>query len=190
MGMKKIVDNRGSYIFTKMLDIEDLNTRMINRIDEIGDEAFHMTNVKANCTFFDLHHKYPEFKSLSDIVEDFSKKSSYKMQMDWENHHFRADSVEWYNSHIESQYCNLMWGTRYENEEITTPHDHWPAIWAFCYYIDPPEGCSNLIFPTLDYEIEIEHGLLVLFPGDMIHETVSKNFDGYRYCIAGTIRLQ
>ena len=188
--MMKMTNNRGSYIFTKMLDIEDLNTRMINRIDEIGDEALHMTNVKADCTSFDLHQKYPEFRLLSDIVEDFCKKSSYEMQMDWKNHHFRADSVEWNKTHIQSQYCNLMWGTRYKNEEITTPHDHWPAIWAFCYYIDPPEGCSGLIFPTLDYEIKLEHGLLVLFPGDMIHETVSKNFDGYRYCIAGTIRLQ
>lgn len=185
--MIKLRNVSEEYIFTKIIDDEEMNTRMIARIDEIGDEAFRKTNVKADCTSGNLHHQYPEFNSLSHIIEDFCKESSYEMQMDWENHQFRANSLDWNNAYIQSQYCNMMWGTRYESGEITTPHDHWPTTWAFCYYIDPPENCSGLIFPTLDYELKIEHGMLVIFRSHLIHETTQKSFEGNRYCVVGTV---
>lgn len=175
------------YIFTKVIDDEDMNNRMINRIHNIGDETHRITNVKADCTLGKLHEQYEEFRNLADIVEDFCKESSGDMQLDYPNHVTRFNNPIWNAGYIQSQYCNVMWGTRATSGEITTPHNHWPATWAFCYYIDPPEGCSNLHFPTLETELEIEHGKLVIFSGNLMHETVSLPFEGDRYCVAGTV---
>ena len=65
--MIKLRNVSEEYIFTKIIDDEEMNTRMIARIDEIGDEAFRKTNVKADCTSGNLHHQYPEFNSLLSL---------------------------------------------------------------------------------------------------------------------------
>lgn len=183
--MIKLRNEHDDYIFIKMIDDEYMSMSMVNRIDTIGDQTNHTTNVKADCTLSLL--KYPEFQRLQTIVEDFCKESSEEIQLEWWGHHSRNERPVWNESYIQSQYCNAMWGTRSVSGEITTPHDHWPTTWSFCYYIDPPEGCSNLYFPTLDYELEIEHGKLVIFRSHLIHETVSLPFKGHRYCVAGTV---
>lgn len=185
--MIKLRNTIDEYIFVKMIDDEDMNNRIVNRIDTIGDETYHMTNVKADCTLGKLHYQYEEFRKLADITEDFCKESSGKIQFEFENHIGRYKNPIWYETAIASQYCNVMWGTRATSEQVTIPHDHWPSTWAFCYYIDPPEGCPNLNFPTLDYELEIEHGMLVIFRGHLMHESKSLPFEGDRYCVAGTV---
>lgn len=185
--MKILKDTHNEYIFTDNLDIEDLNTRMVNRIDSIGDEMSYSSNVKADTTFGDLHIKYPEFREFADIVEKFAHRASIDMNMDEPNHAIRLDHPIWIDTYITSQICSSLWAIRYESEQLTTPHNHWPNIWAFTYYIDPPEGSAGLYFPNADYEIEVEHGLLVLFSGNIIHEVRPQKFEDYRYCIAGTI---
>lgn len=175
------------YIFVTTLEDEDMNTAIVNRIDELGDAMNHSTNVKADSTTGNVHRLYPEFNKLSDIVLKHCHEFTFDLQNDHPNHVFRYNNDWWYNTYIDTLNCNLMWGTRYRSGQITTPHDHWPAQFAFTYYIDPPKGCSGLIFPTMDYELKIEHGMLVIFRGHMIHETVSRKFDGYRHCVAGTV---
>jgi len=186
--MITLQNKHDDYLFVKTLDDEDMNMRMVNRIDSIGDELHHTTNVKSDVTLSLL--KYPEFQKLQVIVEDFCKESSEKIQKEWWGHNSRVDRPIWNKSYIQSQYCNAMWGVNGVSGEITTPHDHWPSTWSFCYYIEPPEGCSNLFFPTLGYGLEVEHGKLVIFRSHLIHETVSLPFEGNRYCVAGTIVFQ
>lgn len=185
--MIKLRNTIDEYIFVKMIDDEDMNNRIVNRIDTIGDETYHMTNVKADCTLGKLHYQYEEFRKLANITEDFCKESSGKIQHEFANHIGRYNNPIWYETVIASQYCNVMWGTRATSEQVTIPHDHWPSTWAFCYYIDPPKGCPNLFFPTLDYELEIQHGMLVIFRGHLMHEARSLPFEGDRYCVAGTV---
>jgi hypothetical protein len=182
--MEKIDDE---YVFVKMIDDEDMNTRIVNRVCDIGDEAGRTSNIKADCTSGQLHWEYPEFTKLAEIIEEFCIESSLEMNMDNKNHRHRVSMPLWNNLYIQSQKVISMWGIRSISEEVTTPHDHWPCTWAFGYYIDPPEGCSNLVFPTLGKEIQIENGKLVIFRGHLIHEVISKEFDGDRFCIAGTV---
>jgi len=173
-------------IFTKILDDEDMNNRIINRIDEVGDEQNLGTNNQCLCTNFGMHKQYPEFAQLADEALDFCQLSSDDVCNDFENHKIRLTQPG-YNYFIQTLSNTLVWGTRAESGEIVRAHDHWPSVWGWTYYIDPPEGCSNLYFPTLDYELEIEHGMLVAFRGHVIHETRPQSFDGYRYCVAGTL---
>jgi len=186
--MITLQNKHDDYLFVKTLDDEDMNRRMVERIEEIGDQLHHTTNVKSDVTLSLL--KYPEFQKLQVIVEDFCKESSEKIQKEWWGHHSRVDRPVWNTSYIQTQYCNAMWGVNGVSGEITTPHDHWPSTWSFCYYIDPPEGCSDLFFPTLGYTHKIEHGKLIIFRSHLLHETVSLPFEGNRYCVAGTIVFQ
>ena len=185
-GMKKIKDTREQYIFTTTLDIENLNTRMVNRIDELGDQMNYTTNVRAYTTHATLSFQYPEFAEFSKIVEDYTKKCSIEMNSDYENHLTRLNHPFWKSLYVDTQVCGVMWGSKYASGEVAVPHDHWPATWAWVYYIDPPENCPGLYFPTLDYEQEVEHGMLLLFSGNLMHEVRSQEFDGFRYVVAGS----
>ncbi len=183
--MLKLRNVHDDYIFIKMLDDEDMNMRIVDRLNSL-DERILDTNVESG--IIPAVKQFPEFQKLQTIVENFCKESSEKIQLDWWGHHSRNKPNKFWNkSYIQSQYCNVMWGVRQVSGQITTPHDHWPTTWSFVYYIDPPEGCSNLFFPTLDYGLEIEHGKLVIFRSHLIHETVSLPFEDYRYCVAGTV---
>jgi len=183
----KFKNTQDDYIFTKLIDDEDMNTRLVNRIADAGDEVYRITNVKADTTLGHYHELYPEFRKLADIIEDFCRESSIEMNMDFENHHHRVSMPAWKEGYIDSLKVNNMWGIRAESGEITQPHNHWPSTWAFCYYIDPPQGCSNLVFPTIGTEVEIENGKLVIFQGHLIHEAVQKEFEGDRFSVAGTV---
>jgi hypothetical protein len=183
----KYKNTQDDYIFTKMIDDEDMNMRIVNRIADAGDEVYQVTNVKADVTMGNYHTLYPEFRKLADIVEDFCKESTIEMNMDFENHHYRINLPQWRSVAVESLKVNMMCGIRYTSGEVCLPHNHWPAQWAFTYYIDPPEGCSNLVFPTIGTEIEVEHGKLIVFQGSTIHETVAKQFEGERFTVSGTV---
>ena len=185
--MITLQNKQNEYIFTKVLDNEDMNMKIVTRIDTIGDKMNHTTNVKADTTLPDII-QYPEFQELSGIINEFCRDCSNKLQYEHPNHVSRANSPVWYDAYIKSLQVSVMWGTRYESGEVTIPHNHWPNTWAFCYYIDPPENCSGLIFPDSDYELKIENGMLVLFSGHMIHNTLAKEFRGNRYCVSGVIR--
>jgi len=185
--MLTLRNDDNEYIFVTTLDDEDMNSSIVNRIDELGDAMNHATNVKADCTLGNMHEVYPEFEKLSQLVLKSCHDFTYDLQTEHPNHVFRYNNEWWYNTYIDTLSCNVMWGTRYNSGEITTPHDHWPATFAFTYYINPPEDCSGLVFPNMDYELKVENGMLVIFRGHMIHETVSKQFEGHRYCVAGTV---
>ena len=182
--MIKLRNEFDDYLFTKVLDDEDMDMRIVHRLDSLN-ERIEDTNVVGG--IIPAVRQFPEFQKLRTIVENFCKESSEKVQEDWWGHRQRNSQSVWNKAYIQTQYCNAMWGVRQDSGQITTPHDHWPTTWSFVYYIDPPEGCSDLFFPTLDYSLEVEHGKLVIFRSHLIHETVSVPFEGYRYCVAGTV---
>lgn len=176
------------YIFTKYIDDEEMNEGIIRGIRETGDETNHLSNLKHDTTLGFMHMKYPDsFGKLVTYIEDFCKSSSLQRNYENPNHAHRPDIPLWKEAYIDNQKVNVMWGARAESGQIATPHDHWPTIWTFCYYIQPPEGCSGLYFRNSDYELPVEHGLLVIFNSNLIHETLSREFKGERFCVSGTV---
>jgi hypothetical protein len=82
-----------------------------------------------------------------------------------------------------------MWGSRYESEDFSVPHHHWPASLGYVYFVDSPKDAPSLDFTGTDFSVNTEKGKLVLFSSHITHEVKPKKFDGYRYIVAGHIFL-
>ena len=82
-----------------------------------------------------------------------------------------------------------IWGAIYSKGDRTISHDHWPALWSFCYYVSAPEGSAPLVFTSNNYEIQPKSGLLVMFPGWVKHHVPVQNIEAERIVVAGNIRM-
>jgi hypothetical protein len=159
------------YYWVKLSDTS-FNDDIIRFIDSKEDEQKHSTNVKAKMTGWHVENE-KEFEVLKMYILDFAKEVS----------------KEKYNQNISFQ-IESMWGAAYKKGDFTLAHDHWPATWASCYYINPPKKCSGLYFNDLDEELIVENGMLVLFPGWVRHEVKSQKIEGTRYVVAANLRLE
>ena len=81
-----------------------------------------------------------------------------------------------------------MHGLRTSSKKLLEAHGHFPAFLSYVYYPEVPEGAPPLTFPDCDKEIEVKSGDLLLFYNlDTIHIVPQKEFEGYRYTVAGEI---
>lgn len=180
--------NAKDYVFSTTLDIEALNIRMVDRIDRIIEtknqsDKFNTGVGTTNPNL--LNHE--EFQQFATHVEEFARECSLERNLDHHNHSGRIKQKIWYDLYVRSQRINSMWGLRYQSGQELDEHDHWPCVWGFSYYIDTPKDASGLYFNDLDEEVPIDHGRLLMFGGNMLHRCRPSVFEGYRYCIAGTI---
>ena len=74
----------------------------------------------------------------------------------------------------------------YRDNEFTIKHHHYPADYAFVYFVKCPKGSSPLIFTTSGKRIKAEEGKVVIFPGNLVHH-VPKNKCYDRIVLAGNI---
>ena len=90
------------------------------------------------------------------------------------------------------------WGVLYKpnaSKETWTlglePHYHWPATWAFTYYVDACNECSPIVFPNCkDANIHTpKTGLLIIFPGWVAHAVPPHKCKHNRISIAGNIAV-
>tara|TARA_B100000029_G_scaffold247069_2_gene243999 strand:- start:6451 stop:7059 length:609 start_codon:yes stop_codon:yes gene_type:complete len=90
------------------------------------------------------------------------------------------------------------WGVLYKpnsSQELWTkglePHYHWPATWAFTYYVDACNECAPIVFPNC-LDANIHHpktGLLIIFPGWVAHAVPPHKCKHNRISIAGNIAI-
>jgi len=147
---------------------DDVNQNIVDYIDLVGDIQYHKTNVKAQMTEWDVFHD-ENFVKIGENALKFSRDISKQI---W--------SVQ-----INPLLTNI-WGMKYKSNEYAIPHDHFPSLFSFAYYINPPEN-STLSFPELNRELKNENKMLVIFPGHMLHEVKPKEFTGHRYVVSGNI---
>lgn len=90
------------------------------------------------------------------------------------------------------------WGVLYKpntSKETWTkglePHYHWPATWAFTYYVDACNECAPIVFPNCkDANLHFpKTGLLILFPGWVAHAVPPHKCSHNRISIAGNIAI-
>ena len=166
---EQVIGKVSTHIFTCKISDEEMNRQIIEQIDLQGDQQNHKTNVKAQMTKWNMIDK-PGFNTfavkLLEIVNEMTK-TKYKLNL---------------QPKIKS-----IWGLKYQSEQITTEHCHWPAMWSCTYYINPPKNSSSLYFPEFDYSVKPENGLLVLFEGWVKHSVPKQSFDGYRYVVSANI---
>jgi len=147
---------------------DEVNKNIVNYIDLVGDVQHYQTNVKAQMTDWDVSYN-EHFLKVGEIALKFSKDIAKKV---W------AVTI--------SPILSDIWGMKYKTNEYAISHDHFPSMFSFAYYINPPEN-STLSFPELNKELKNEHKMLVIFPGHMLHEVKPKEFTGHRYVVSGNI---
>lgn len=161
-------------ITAEISNSERLNPALERTIRQIGDVQARTTNVKADMT----HHQmwrdeylgHEEFQTICKTALNLAfKNSPEKMQP-----FFKPCITE-------------CWGALYKRGDYTKPHDHWPAIWSFCYYVNVSKTCSPLVFPGAKLSIKPKIGLMVLFPGWVEHAVPKQKNDFERIMIAGNI---
>ena len=61
----------------------------------------------------------------------------------------------------------------YEHNDYTIKHDHFPAIFSACYYVDVKDNCSPIIFGENDeLSIQPENGMLLIWLGMIPHKVM------------------
>ena len=158
-------------IFESKLDDKKMDQKIIKHIDK-GDKINHKSNVKADMTDWIMQNK-TGFKDLAKIILEMSVEGSKQR----------------YNRNI-NPYITNMWGMRYKSGEQAIMHDHWPALWSFVYYLNAPEGAPGLFFKEMGAQggmRKLESGLLMMFPGYILHGVQPQNFKGYRYVVSANV---
>ena len=141
-------------------------------IDGQGDRQHHKTNVKAQMTEWVMQNQ-PGFKKLAEIIKQMAIQGSLQL----------------FNRKINPRISD-MWGMKYKSNDHTVPHDHWPALWSFAYYLNAPKDAPGLFFPEMGEqggERTLEPGLLLMFKGDIKHAVRQVKFKGYRYVVSANV---
>ena len=141
-------------------------------IDGQGDRQNHKTNVKAQMTEWVMQNQ-PGFKKLAEIIKQMAIQGSLQL----------------FNRKINPRISD-MWGMKYKSNDHTVPHDHWPALWSFAYYLNAPKDAPGLFFPEMGEqggERTLEPGLLLMFKGDIKHAVRQVKFKGYRYVVSANV---
>ena len=141
----------------------------------------HKTNVKANMTDWRMHMKDEDFGKVATIAENVAKTMRYgSTHVDGDTHTKRKG----HSPRLMTEEC---WGASYGKGEFTQAHNHWPAIWSWCYYLQVPKGSSPLVFREAGIMFEPKVGDLVVFNGQAEHHVPPCECEEKRVMIAGNI---
>ena len=158
--VKNIYDEVGS----------ELHSALQSIILKTGDEwKRRLTVVQANITNLNMHGRYKEFKTISDIVLSYAEKMGSTP------------------TKCRTSDC---WGVLYKKNDFAVAHAHWPNIWSWGYYVKVPQGSSPLVFPEGkegNYYVFPQVGDLVIFPAWIKHEVPPSAVDEDRMLVGGNI---
>ena len=119
------------------------------------------------------------FREYADDFEDLTCFLSYMSKSYMKNHFNKDVSGKFYVSE--------MWGIVTEPNGLATPHNHWPAVFTFVYYLSLPEKNPPLVFTDSDLKIYPKEGELIFFPSWLKHEVPVNETSEERVCYAGNI---
>jgi len=167
------------YVKIKLYDPE-MDDNLIKSIDQYCHELENKTNVQAGMTSYQSHDR-PGFDRLAAHALNNVEETSLRSM------HFGGVNATLID----------IWGARYTKDDYTRSHNHYPADWAFCYYLAIPENAPGLTFISkIDdvektrHTVEIENNCIYYWPAHIDHLVEPGNFEGYRYCCAGNIKIK
>lgn len=152
--------------YTSIIKDKNISSSIINTINKQGDRQNLSTNVRAQMTEWRMQYE-PGFSDLNNIILNMLKMITRT--------HFNIDI---------NYICSDMWGMKYVSNNMAITHDHFPATWSISYYLNPPKDCPGLTFTEYKKEVNVEDGLLIIFPGNIKHHVESKKFKGARYVVS------
>ncbi|NQV55865.1 MAG: hypothetical protein HQ503_08410 [Rhodospirillales bacterium] len=142
----------------------EINPILEQMIRERGDQMSHETNAKCDMTDWAM------FMPPFDQICNFSIAVAMK-----------------YSPKEFAPIIHECWGLVYREDQLTVAHDHWPAIWSFCYYINVPDDGAPIIFPDADFTFQPKNGTMVIFPGHVKHSVPPHKSKADRVAVAGNI---
>jgi len=123
--------------------------------------------------------KWLIYRTYSDDFEKFINLIP-KIAKDYTKKHF--------NKEVSGNFfVSQLWGIVSRPNGFATPHNHWPGIFTFVYYLELPENNPPLKFTDSELEIQPLEGELIFFPSWLKHEVPVNNSDGDRICVAGNV---
>jgi hypothetical protein len=121
------------------------------------------SNVKAvYMSPWKSHTMNPRFAPLCNLVESLAKKIS--------SEELKAN-LDHLNLDIRVTDC---WGVIYETSDHTIPHMHYPSDLSAVVYLEADEKSAPIVFGD-GLAIQPKPGLLVIFPGILLHEVPENN---------------
>ena len=178
--VKSLFNNPFSIIFSEKYPVvtamynnhETLNPKLEEAIRKQGDRINYKSNVKAQMT---------EWRMFNESGgEHFQEVIEFSMRVAVENSPAKFTPG-----------CSDCWGAIYRKGEYAQKHDHWPCLWSWTYYVNVSDKCSPLVFPNAGEDggafVRPKNGLLVLFPGWVVHEVKPQQNDHERVMVAGNL---
>ena len=132
---------------------------------------------------YDLETKIPEFRKEHPGYYDSNVKAWHSNFFTFQETHIFDDCLnsiimlcdktiaKHYNCLVK-HHCSNMWVMEYEEGDYADNHCHYPADWSVVYYINVDENSSPIILEN-EIEIQPESGLLLIFPGIILHKVPS-----------------
>jgi len=165
---------------TKKIDQKTHDT-LIQKILAYPDVMKRQTNVKANMTDWRMHMKDDDFAKVATAAEVVARSMRYgSTHVDGDVHTKRKGQ----SPRLMTEEC---WGASYGKDEYTQEHNHWPATWSWCYYLQVPKGSSPLVFREAGVMFEPKVGDLVVFSGQAEHHVPKCECEEKRVMMAGNI---
>ena len=148
----------------------DLHYDLQRIIIKTGDEwKRRLTVVQADITNLNMHHRYPSFNRICDIVITYAEKMG--------------------STPIKCRTSDC-WGVLYKKNDFAVAHAHWPNIWSWGYYVKVPQGSSPLVFPEGkegNYYVFPQVGDLVIFTAWIKHEVPPSLTEEDRMLVGGNL---
>ena len=155
-------------------DWQTLNPILADGIRQCGDKQNHSTNVKADMTDFRMWEPNQPAHQQFQIICRYALELSVASSPPQAQPHFKPSISD-------------CWGAVYHKDEYTLQHDHWPAVWSWCYYVSVTDQCAPIVFPHAKLSIQPRNGMMVMFPGWVAHYVPKQACDHDRIMIAGNI---
>ena len=161
-------------IYTVFLDnkladeMEDLIVRRLNNLEQVPSQKTDYFLKERIVSFEELS---PFFNYINPIISDYSNQSNIN----------RSNNIEY-------------WMQDYSKNEFHSSHTHADTLISGVYYVRANNNAGNLKFTNpnplfsvtdlkeggkneTNFEIKPQKGLLVLFPGWLLHETMASPMD-------------
>jgi len=163
----------GFVIFkSKVLNHSDIKTDLLSAIQSMGGFKLETVNQSLLDTDWYMPREMPRpyFDIIGPILENYNRNLFQKLNIqDQQNLHLTQ-----------------IWFQRYAKGDYHGLHTHGNCTFSNVYFIDLPKGTpiTSFSFLNKEYEISIDEGDIITFPGHIHHQSKPNNQDEIKTSIA------
>ena len=149
--------------------LDNVDTKSFIKEIELGinskDNMNHRTNVHGQMTSWNYFDKNVHLNEILSFCLD----------------HFKLDSK------MPNSYLADSWGIKMKKNCFTRPHDHGEATLSGIIYLNTMKN-SYVEFPELDFKTKIIKNKIILFSGNLTHQTKRITNNNIKYALSFNFR--